>query len=86
MYILRDKIHKVYLTPCIANYTKNPLEAAVFPDYDRALARLNEVNEAKEWSRVNKPEVKWTFVIDSVEYKCSELEICELIFNITPVK
>lgn len=86
MYILRDKIHKVYLTPNIARYTKNPLEAAVFPDYDRALAKLNEVNEAMKWGKVNMPEVSWNFVIDSVEYKCSELEICELTFNITPVK
>lgn len=86
MYILRDKIHKVYLTTNIARYTKNPLEAKVFTDYDKALARLNEVKEAREWSKVNKPEVPWTFIIDSVEYKCSELEICELTFNITPVK
>lgn len=81
MYILRDKTHKVYLAPSIARYTKNPLEAAVFPDYDRALAKLNEVNEAIKWGKVN-----MSVVIDSVEYKCSELEICELTFNITPVK
>jgi len=86
MYILRDKVHKVYLMANIANYTRNPLEAKVFTDYNKALKRLNEMNEAKEWSKANKDEVPWTFVIDSVEYECSELEICELTFNITPVK
>lgn len=86
MYILRDKVHKAYLTHNIARYTRNPLDAALFADYDKALAKLNEVKEAMEWGKKNMPEVPWTFVIDSVEYKCSELEICEFTFNITPVK